>query len=316
MNFLPKVSIVIPVYNGSDYLSEAIDSALSQTYPEIEIVVVNDGSNDGGKTERVALAYGDKVRYFAKQNGGVASALNFAIGKMTGDYFSWLSHDDLYYRDKIEAQVRLLADHANEKLIVYGDFSVFSDNADNAKAVHLSPLSRESFRYFLTIDNSLHGCTLLIPKSAFVECGLFREELRTTQDYELWFRLCGKYQFVHMPKLLVKARQHAAQGSITMKATALAEANSLLSHFMSNLTETEIVAASGKSVGSAYADIAGSCYKRGLSSAAHDAIRRAASAAALAGFAGAIRTVALILRTGIKGEAVNGLRRLRSWLVG
>ncbi len=81
-NLLPKVSIVIPVYNGSDFLAHAIDSALSQTYNNIEILVINDGSNDDGTTERVATSYGDKIRYFSKPNGGVASALNMGISKM------------------------------------------------------------------------------------------------------------------------------------------------------------------------------------------------------------------------------------------
>ncbi|MDD4547058.1 MAG: glycosyltransferase family A protein, partial [Oscillospiraceae bacterium] len=92
----PLVSIVIPVYNGSNYLAEAVDSALAQTYKNIEIVVVNDGSNDEGATEKVAKSYGDKIRYFSKENGGVSSALNLGIENMKGDYFSWLSHDDLY----------------------------------------------------------------------------------------------------------------------------------------------------------------------------------------------------------------------------
>ena len=75
----PLISIVIPVYNGSNFLREAIDSALAQTYKNIEIIVVNDGSADDGETERIALSYGDKIRYFKKENGGVSSALNYGI---------------------------------------------------------------------------------------------------------------------------------------------------------------------------------------------------------------------------------------------
>src|SRR5690554_1481040 len=71
-----KVSIVIPVYNGANYLHEAINCALAQTYLNVEVVVVNDGSSDDGETERIALSYGDRIRYFTKENGGVATALN------------------------------------------------------------------------------------------------------------------------------------------------------------------------------------------------------------------------------------------------
>ena len=85
---MPLVSIIIPVYNGSNYLAEAIDSALNQTYDNCEIIVINDGSNDNGATERIAKSYGNKIKYYSKENGGVASALNFGINMMEGEYFS------------------------------------------------------------------------------------------------------------------------------------------------------------------------------------------------------------------------------------
>ena len=68
----PKVSIVIPVYNGADYMRYAIDSALNQTYKNIEVIVVNDGSKDDGKTKKIAKEYGDKIKYYEKENGGVS----------------------------------------------------------------------------------------------------------------------------------------------------------------------------------------------------------------------------------------------------
>ena len=96
--YTPKVSIVIPAYNASNYLSEAIDSALKQTYENIEIIVINDGSGDDGATRQIALSYGDKIRYYEKENGGSSSALNLGIVDMTGEWFSWGHFDTQAYR--------------------------------------------------------------------------------------------------------------------------------------------------------------------------------------------------------------------------
>ena len=96
----PIVSVVIPVYNGSNYLKNAIDSALAQTYENVEVIVVNDGSDDDGKTASIIKNYGNKIKSIEKENGGVASALNSGIREMNGDYFIWLSHDDELYPEK------------------------------------------------------------------------------------------------------------------------------------------------------------------------------------------------------------------------
>jgi hypothetical protein len=252
--FNPKVSIVIPVYNGSDYLREAIESALAQTYLNLEIIVVNDGSVDGVKTEKIALSYGDRIRYYYKENGGVASALNLGISEMKGEYFSWLSHDDLYYPEKIKLQVAYLKSLEDKSVILYSDFSYLDENScfisDNP-VKHVPP---EHFRPAFITGRLINGCTLFIPKICFETCGVFNEKLKTTQDYDLWFRFSEKFLFVHIPKILVKSRLHQNQGSVKLRPIMSVEGNRLLIRFMKKISYDEIKLYCKKSVTFFYID--------------------------------------------------------------
>ncbi len=238
MDFLPKVSIVIPVYNGANFLSQAIDSALAQTYSNIEVLVINDGSTDDGETERIALSYDNKVRYFAKINGGVASALNLGILEMKGDYFSWLSHDDLYMPEKIEREVEYLASLPDKETVIYSDYVNTDENNKDLYPVHMDHELLMEKPLYSVFRGSLHGCTLLIPRAAFISSGIFNN-LRTTQDYDLWFRMIRNHRFVHLPEILVRSRLHAAQGSRHLDATA--EANDLWIRMMKSLTPDEVL---------------------------------------------------------------------------
>lgn len=209
----PKVTIMIPAYNASKYLKEAIDSALAQTYPNIEIMVINDGSKDNGKTEKIAKSYGNKIKYFYKKNGGVSTALNFGISRMTGDYFSWLSHDDRYYPDKIERQMNYLEENnlIGKKVILYSDY----DLMDNRSRVFATSIKNHEELVqkpeYCLLRGSINGLALLIPKEAFKECGVFDENLKCAQDYELWERMQKKYKFIHQEGILVTTRLHEAQ---------------------------------------------------------------------------------------------------------
>ena len=216
MKKLPMVSIVIPVYNGWKYMREAIDSALAQTYKNIEIIVVNDGSNDNGKTDKIALSYGDKIRYFKKGNGGVSTALNLAIKNMKGEYFSWLSHDDVYYHDKIEKQINytIFNNYEDENIIFYGDYDLIDSKSRLiTRCTKDHQMLIEKPEYAL-LRGSINGITLLIPKRAFDEFGLFDENLRCTQDYEMWQRMSKDYIIEHMEGIVAKSRQHGKQESI------------------------------------------------------------------------------------------------------
>lgn len=266
--FHPLVSIIIPVFNGADFLSQAIDSALGQTYSNCEVIVVNDGSQDGGLSEAVARGYGDRIQYLVKSNGGVASALNMALQHVSGDYVSWLSHDDLYEKHKIEQQVEALAALDDKNTILYSDYSIFTDDPCDLFPVRLGNIPAARFRYWITTVNRLHGCTLLIPMQAFKEAGVFDVSLRTTQDYDLWFRMSKHFKFVHLPISLVRARQHAGQGSLTMASLASNEINQLYIKFLSQLTPEDLRSANYEAIHRAYVAIAESMTARGFWAAA------------------------------------------------
>ena len=215
----PLVSIVIPVYNGSNYLREAIDSALGQTYPNVEIIVVNDGSTDDGRTAGIALSYGNRIRYVEKTNGGVATALNRGIREMRGEFFSWLSHDDVYYVEKIARQMATLGETEDDKTILHCNYDVI-DHA--SRTVGRGAIDNFALNNAILsiVGTYVNGCSMLVPKTAFEEAGLFNESLTNSQDNELWLRMVmNGYRLRYVPDILIKSRKHAEQGSLTRSAT-------------------------------------------------------------------------------------------------
>lgn len=314
----PLVSIVIPVYNGSDYVGPAIESALGQDYPNVEVIVVNDGSSDDGRSAAVVRRYAPRIRYFEKPNGGVATALNLGIREMRGEYLSWLSHDDLYRPEKISRQVDRMAE-AGDGAILYSDFEAIDENGAHLADVRMPPADAANFRYELTQQNFIHGCTLLIPRACLQATGAFAEELRTTQDYDLWFRLAERYRFVHMPEILVCARQHAGQGTRRMHDTALRECNELLAGFVMRLTDEELRRGSGRSAMGGYVELARSFRERRFRGALKVAVSKAIRAARSESFASALsetlrlaRVLAVDPAAALPRRLVSGLaRRLR-----
>jgi glycosyltransferase involved in cell wall biosynthesis len=233
----PKVSIIIPVYNGANYMSQAIDSALAQTWPNTEVVVVNDGSTDDGATARIAGGYGDRIRYIAKPNGGVASALNAGIEAMTGDIFCWLSHDDLHVATKAEEQVKAWLAIGREDAILYSDYTLINERGAKITDVSLDHAMLESKPLYSVFRGCIHGCSVFVPAHLFETSGLFDVGRPTTQDYDLWFRMLRHATFVHMPRLLVLSRWHAEQGSKKIDHTV--EANAFWSRVMDELPPDE-----------------------------------------------------------------------------
>ena len=225
-NFInPLVSIIIPVYNGSNYLEYAINCALDQDYDNFEVIVVNDGSCDDGKTEKIALSFGDKIRYYHKENGGVSSALNYGIRMMRGDYFSWLSHDDAYSERKVSDAIALLhsADMIGKKCIAFtGGYFI---NKQNEKIKDFTNYFKQKILYsgvgtvdVMTMQGTLNGCCMLIPKQAFLDVGLFDENLRYSQDALMWYKIfLGGYSLISDNSKNVMNRLHPGQVTHTRR---------------------------------------------------------------------------------------------------
>ena len=227
-----RVSIIIPVYNGHNYMKEAIDSALGQTYKNIEVIVINDGSNDN--TDQIARSYGSRIRYFTKENGGVSSALNLGIRKMRGVYVAWLSHDDKYHPEKIERQVAFASSFSNRTVTVT-NWSIIDQFGNHVKDNFVDPKFEANTAAFLAFDRKtwMNGCAMLIPKA------LFDETLKSTQDYDMWMRLLKVCQFKLMPDHLLYSRAHAEQGSLSMP-DAIKYSDMMHSSIIQGLSHDEI----------------------------------------------------------------------------
>lgn len=237
----PKVSIVIPVFNGANYMRDAIDSALNQTYKNCEVIVVNDGSEDGGKTEQIAKSYGTKIRYFYKENGGVATAVNLGIQNMTGEYFAWLSHDDMFYPQKIQKQVEAIEKSGVENAIVHSNFTFWYIEEDRkVKVDWLQQYEREQMENscFAPVFLAIHGSTVLIHKSHFKRIGLYDAKLLTTQDSEFLFRAMRGQKSIFVDENLMISRIHREQGQKTMPMHTI-EYNEMFVSFCEKLSDLE-----------------------------------------------------------------------------
>ena len=228
------VSIVIPVFNGAKFIGRAIDSALAQTWPHREVIVVDDGSDDGGATRRVLAGYGTAIRIIRKPNGGVATALNAGVAAMRGSWFSWLSHDDLYYPRKIERYLEVLR-KVPEPAIAFGDVDIVDEHDRWQRRAQLTRGFQGTDGRWAVLEGRINGGAMLIPRSCLEACGMFDPSMPTTQDYAYWSRLAARFPFIPIDEVLVGFREHADQGS--RSARHLEEASLLWVRMLERLEE-------------------------------------------------------------------------------
>jgi hypothetical protein len=212
---MTTVSIVIPVYNAENYITECVESALSQSFKDIEIIAIDDGSSD--RSLEILKKFADKIKIISKENGGTSSALNAGIKIMTGDWFKWLSADDVLYPNAIEELILESNKVKNkENCIFYSSYDIIDSYGKIIK--HFIEPNYNSLISFdlnvILLDHHIgNGTTSLISKSAIDQFGKFDEHIGFAEDYELWLRYCLLHNCrLHLvPKILAKYRVHETQ---------------------------------------------------------------------------------------------------------
>jgi glycosyltransferase involved in cell wall biosynthesis len=218
-----KISIIIPVYNGEDYINDAIKNALRQTYPNFEVIVVDDGSTDKTLLNLERDPLSKEITIIEKKNGGVGSALNAGIRAMTGQWFKWLSADDMLETNCLEVMMEEINKTPNNKnKIYYTNYNIIDNNGKITETIeeqNRNELSWEikcSHLYHLYYGNAT---TCMIHKSVFGKVGMFDEKIKNGDDYDFWLRaMFGGWEFESqrielwlIPKTLASYRRHDNQ---------------------------------------------------------------------------------------------------------
>ncbi len=207
-----KVSIIIPVFNAEKYLEECIESALNQTFKDIEIIAVNDGSNDGSLN--ILRRFSDKIKIISKSNGGAGSALNAGIKIASGEWIKRLDADDVLYPNCVEDLI-LEAEKLENKTqtILYANYDYSDpDGRIISKKIETNYNDIDKFNFNVMLLDHLIGLqtTSLIHKSTLEKFGLYTEVRTTAEDVELWTRYGLKHncRFRLVPKTVAKYRRH------------------------------------------------------------------------------------------------------------
>jgi len=200
-----SVTVVIPTFNSARFLREAVDSALAQTVPPMEVIVIDDGSTDNTPEIMAAYASDPRVRYLRQKNAGQSSARNNGIRAAQGEFIAFLDADDRWKPNKLERQLERFSDEHIGLVFtgsqVFDEHGVRSENRANESSCD------DMLRSLITTTTFIPS-SVVVRKQCFDTCGLFDESLKKVEDREMWIRLAKQYRFSCAPDCLVDYRLH------------------------------------------------------------------------------------------------------------
>jgi len=217
------VSVIIPAYRAAQTIAATLDSVLTQTFQDFEIIVVNDGSPDRDELEKVLAPYWDRIIYLQQDNQGLAGARNTGIRAARGEYVALLDADDLWDPEHLAAQLAVLqADPSID--MVYADAVIIGDVPERGRTVmELCPSSGDvTFERLVLRQCTVQGCVSVVRRKTLVDAGLFDPALRVTEDIDMWLRIARQGgRIAYQRRVLGKYRRHA--GSLSSDLVRMIE---------------------------------------------------------------------------------------------
>jgi glycosyltransferase involved in cell wall biosynthesis len=207
------VSIIIPIYNSEKYLKECLNSLFEQTYENIEIIAVDDGSTD--TSLQILQDYSDRLKIFSQENNGLYSALKVGISKIHGKWCKWFSPDDVLYPNAIEIQVNEAKKYP-DNTILYSNWNIIDETGKLLREFCESDnndLSRFEYNVRLLYGQQINVNTALIPSILFQKPGVRNLDESVAIDYDFFLNsaIFHDVKFHLIPQPLVKYRIHSAQ---------------------------------------------------------------------------------------------------------
>lgn len=210
---LPVVSVIIPTYNRRALVDEAVGSVLAQSYNNFELIVIDDGSDDG--TADHLARYGSYLRLISRRRSGVAAARNYGVSVAKGRYLAFLDSDDLWMPNKLEIQVAFMGQHLGVQICQTDEIWIRNRVRVNPKTKHKKP-SGDVFRRSLDLC-LVSPSAVMMTKQLFNQVGGFDESFPVCEDYDLWLRIAVERAIPLVPRaLVIKRGGHTDQLSHSM----------------------------------------------------------------------------------------------------
>lgn len=233
-NMNPKISIILPTYNGEKYIKRAIESVISQSFSDWELIVINDGSIDNTRKVLEPYLKNEKITYLFQENGGQAVAREKGISIAEGFYIAFIDDDDEWIdKDKLQKQVEFL--EKNKDYVLVGTGGIVVDESRNKIVNYNVSESDLSIRKNILLKNPFIQSSVVVRKDALYKVGLFLMEkyIRGNEDYNLWLRIGLYGKLFNLKEAMTMYMVREGNTSLTNKGKVLKDNISLIKKYHS-----------------------------------------------------------------------------------